>query len=390
MQPAPPLPWKCGRSAGYLRCLDKGVGTRNMQSQPEIRYVTSRDGTRLAMSVQGGGTPVAMVQLHLNDKLDAPGIASRHFWRALSHHRVGRYDARGCGLSDRRGDRISLQTCLDDLEAVMDALGGSPAALFGVSHGTPLAILFAALHPERVSRLLIYGGYARGRLQRGLGVAHVKEAQVLYDVVQVAFGEDVPYRSAFRRTLNSRFYPGASDQTLNEIDANTVGRFDAEVVAAYTSMLQDADVSDAAGRVRCPALVFHARRDQMVPFDEGRQLAALIPDVRFVPLDEENNLPLETDSHWPLVIKEICDFLAPSEQPPRTADALTLSERTLTPRQVEVLRLVSQGRTDKEIARLLGLSSRTIEMHASRALHALRCRTRAEAVHVAVQRGLLR
>ena len=359
----------------------------------DIRYVTSRDGTRLAMSIQGSGVPAVRVMLHLGDQLDSPGIGSRHWQDALAPHvSVVHYDARGCGLSDRQAESTTLDSCLEDLEAVVGALGAGPVMLLGLSHGSMVAVAFAARHPERVSRLVVYGGYARGRLQRGPDVAHAQEAKAILEAMQVAFGEDVPYRSAFLRTVNSRLFPSASPQQLDEVEAAIAGRMSASVAAAYTTLSLECDVSEHARRVSCPTLQFHARADLAVPFEEGCHLASLIPQARFVPLDDDSNIPLAGNPHWPRVATELRGFLGMEDPIPEATPADVIaapSTPNLTSRQIEVLLLISQGNTDKEIARALGLSPRTVEMHVGNALRALNCRTRAEGVHLAAHLGLL-
>jgi pimeloyl-ACP methyl ester carboxylesterase/DNA-binding CsgD family transcriptional regulator len=366
---------------------------RDMSIQPDIQYVTSRDGTRLAMAVWGTGLPAVRVTLHLGGRLGSSGIGTRHWHHALSPYlNLAHFDARGCGLSDRHDKRISLDACVEDLEAVVDALGPDPVVLLGLTHGSLVAIRFAALHPERVSRLILYGGYARGRLRRDPDAAQTKEAQAILEAIQVAFGDEVPYSAAFRLAVSSRFFPSASPQELDEVNAGTVGRFSADVARAYTAMTFEADVSEPARRVTCPTLLFHARGDLVVPFEEGSRLASLIPGVRFVPLDDDSNQPLESNPQWPRVVDELHEFLGITQTldgASRSSTNAAPSGPNLTLRQVEVLRLVSQGHTDKEIARLLGLSPRTVEMHAGRALRALKCRTRAEGVHLATQLGLL-
>jgi len=358
-----------------------------------IQYVTSRDGTRLAMSVHAGGVPAVRVLLHLGDRLDSPGIAVRHWQDALAPHvSLVPYDARGCGFSDRQAEPNMLDICVEDLEAVVGALGAGPVVLLGLSHGSMVAVAFAARHPERVSRLVVYGGYARGRLRRGPDVAHAQEAKAILEAIQVAFGEDVPYRSAFLRTLSSRLFPSASPQQLDEVEAAITGRMSASVAAAYTTLTLECDVSEHARRVTCPTLQFHARADLTVPFGEGCHLASLIPQARLVPLDDNSNIPLAGNPLWPRVATELRGFLGMEDPIPEATPADVIaapSTPNLTSRQIEVLLLISQGNTDKEIARALGLSPRTVEMHVGNALRALNCRTRAEGVHLAAHLGLL-
>ena len=139
-----------------------------------------------------------------------------------------------------------------------------------------------------------------------------------------------------------------------------------------------------APRVRCPTLVFHAKDDPCFPFDEGRLLASLIPGARLIPLPSKNHLPFETDRSWPIFLGELRAFLPASSPAPQSSG----SRLQLTHRQLEVLREISSGQTDKAIARKLSLSPRTVEMHAARILAALQCRTRAEAVRRAVELNL--
>jgi DNA-binding NarL/FixJ family response regulator len=159
---------------------------------------------------------------------------------------------------------------------------------------------------------------------------------------------------------------------------------DARRHPGYTEAGWELDVSDLARAVRCPTLIFHATRDQAMPLDEGRSLAALIPGSRFVPVESDNHLPLESDADCPAVMSEVKAFLGLDEPVDKRH-----APHVLTTRQVEVLRLVAGGRTDKEIARALNLSPRTVEMHVSRAMDALRCRSRAEAVRAAMERRIL-
>ena len=135
------------------------------------------------------------------------------------------------------------------------------------------------------------------------------------------------------------------------------------------------NVKEAAKHVRCPTLVFHARGDQVILFDQGRKLASLIPGARLVPIESDNHVPFVGEACWPTIAQEMRLFLG---EPGDRAD-----KAALTSRQTEILCLVSQGMTDKQIARTLSLSPRTVEMHVAGALKRLECTTRAEAVHVA-------
>lgn len=365
-----------------------------MHWAPDISFCSSRDGTRLALATYGiGSRTVVMATLHIGDHLDAPSIGSRHWLELLvPHARVVRYEPRGCGLS--AGDSVgplSLETCVDDLAAVVNATSEGPVTLVSLTHGALVVIAFAALYPERVVRVVLLGGYARGRMRRNTGPELAHESQAIAETMWVAYGTDLTYSAPFRRALLSLLFPHASDEQLNELDRASITRMTSSVAAQYTRFSFDADVSDLARRITCPALVLHTRDDPVVPFDEGSHLAALIPGARFVPLEGCMHLPLAGDPEWPRIAGAIRSFLgfASAAGVQATVDDAGARSLRLTPRQREVLRLVGQGHTDKEIARAIGLSHRTVEMHVRHCLEALACRSRAEGVRVALQHGLL-
>jgi pimeloyl-ACP methyl ester carboxylesterase/DNA-binding winged helix-turn-helix (wHTH) protein len=279
-----------------------GTGTdddvdRHRPAEQRIQFCTTPDGVQLAYATVGHGPPLVKVAnwlTHLD--YDWESLVWRHWWRDLSAgHRLVRYDERGCGLSDRDVDDFSLDTWVGDLETVVDAAGLDRFPLLGISQGGPVAMIYAARHPERVSGLILYGTYAEG------------EARLLVQLVRLGWGHDTP---AFRQVFASQFMPeGTIEQweAFDELQRMTTSPGNA---VRFMETFQTVDVVDVARAVSVPTLVLHARRDARIPVAEGRRLAALIPGSRFVPLESPNHLLLGDEPAWPRFMDEVEAFLA--------------------------------------------------------------------------------
>jgi len=356
------------------------VSSTSMTAQ--VRFCTSADGTRIAYSVAGSGPPVLFLVLHNSDaELTGPGPGSRHWIEHLTaRHRVLRFDVRGAGLSDRAPSRIDLPSCLDDLDTVVASARFERYSVVALGYGVALALAHAAARPESVDKLVLYGGALRGRLRRDLTPAQRNDVATILTVLASAHDDRPGYGFAFRRMFYEQFFPDAPLAFLQELDRLIVGRFSSAVAHAYAAELFELDQTALASRLAIPTLVFHAMRDQFCSFEEGQRLAATTPNARFVAVDSNHSLPLANDPDWPPTAASIDAFLTP--------DAVSRGA-ALTVRQREVLRRVADGLTDKQIARELGLSHRTVEMHVARSLEALGCRSRAEAVARSGALGLL-
>lgn len=343
---------------------------------PSIRFATSRDGVQLAYAVQGEGPTVVKAANWLSHiEFDADSPVWRHWLRDWSaDHRLVRYDERGCGLSDRAPADLSFESWVTDLEAVVDALALPRFALLGVSQGGAVALAYAARHPERVSHLVLYGAYARGRLVRDRSAAAREEAELMQRLVRLGWGRE---NDAFRALFTAQFIPGGSLEQLrwfNELQRRSTTPDDA---CRFLDEFSRLDVTTVATQVRCPTLVLHARDDQRVPFDEGRLLAGLVPHARFVPLESRNHVLLDEPA-WPVFMAAVRDFLA---VPPAAAEApqARLGE-PLTPREREVLDLLARGLDNTGIAEALHLSSKTVRNHVCHLYDKLQVGGRAAAV----------
>jgi pimeloyl-ACP methyl ester carboxylesterase/DNA-binding CsgD family transcriptional regulator len=322
--------------------------------EQRIGFCRAADGVRLAYAVHGTGPPVVRASTwltHLEHDWVSP--LWRHWLVELGRrYTVIRYDERGCGLSDRDVP-VSLDRWVRDLAAVVDAAGVSRFDLLGVSQGGPLAVAYAVRHPERVRRMIFYGAYARGRLRRS--AVGREEAKMLVSLVQVGWAGQSP---VFRRAFAQLLLPdGPADGIEAAVELQRLTS-SAAMAGRIRHVRGGIDVRAEAARVATPTLVMHARHDQMVPFEEGRLLASLIPGAEFVPVDGRNHLPLPEQPAWRQVLDRTVAFL---ERPDRSGRPPVV----LTGRELAVLRLVADGLDDADIARRLSLSVRTVERHLS-------------------------
>ena len=333
--------------------------------EQSIRFCTSSDGVKLAYAVTGDGPPLVMSATwltHLEHQWRS--LAWKPWLEALSRdHRLLRYDSRGCGLSDRAIDNLSFETWIKDFEKVIDAAGFGRFSLVSTCWGGPVAIEYAARHPERVDRLVLYGTYARGRLRRSDQPKEVEKARVLLDLTRLGWGLE---NHAFLQVWANHFQPGGSIEHVRSWCDQQRAATSAEMAVRLLGIGWSVDVSEAARNIKCPVLVMHPERDAVVPIDEGRLLASLIPDARFVTLESDNHVLLDGEPATDVCFDELAGFLSPDAVPPtvprQPAATAALLDR-LTGREREVLDLVAAGHDNREIADRLVLSVRTVERH---------------------------
>lgn len=273
----------------------------------EIHFCSAFDGIQLAYSKIGQGPALLKTgnwMTHLEYDLQSPIWG--HLFRDLAKgHLLARYDARGNGLSDREAD-ISFDAYVSDLEAVVEALGIDRFALLGISQGCAVAIAYAVRHPERVSHLILYGGFAKGAKKRVRTAGQIEEDAALLTLMRVGWGKDNP---AFRQLFTSQFVPDATKEQadwFNELQRITVS---ADMAARMFETAGEIDVSALLARVCVPTLVMHARGDARVPFEAGRRMAAGICGARFVALDGRNHLFFETEPASRQFLEQVRSFL---------------------------------------------------------------------------------
>ena len=274
----------------------------------EVRFCRSRDGTRIAYSSVGTGQAVVRAGTWLSHlEYDWQSPLWRHLLHWFSaHSEFVRYDARGNGLSDWDVDDIAFDSFVDDLSAVVDAAGLERFALFGASQSCAVSIAYAVRHPERVSKLVLYGGFAQGRGQHGK-----PQTGGRYDAIQTLvrrdWGKDNPF---LRQIFTTLFVPDASGEQMRWFNDTLRTCISPENAARMRDAIASIDVRDLLAQVSVPTLVLHCKDDAAVPFKVGRELAAGIPNARLVALDGVNHVILETDPGWPRFQEEVANFLA--------------------------------------------------------------------------------
>jgi predicted ATPase/pimeloyl-ACP methyl ester carboxylesterase/DNA-binding SARP family transcriptional activator/DNA-binding CsgD family transcriptional regulator len=345
----------------------KGVGAARRKPaydqedmEEQIRFCTAPDGVRIAFATtQGGaGRPLVRAATWLTH-LEADRPLYQHWLDSFGRsRRFVRYDLRGCGLSDRDVDDFSLAAKVSDLEAVVAAVGADRFDVLGLSGGGPIAIAYAARHPERVAHLVLYGSFARGRGMRDGGSATAREeAELLVSLTRVGWGTPNP---AFRRVFSTLFMPDAPPEVLLAYEELQRVSCSSETAVRIRQSSYDTDVSALARTLSVPTLVLHVRDDAVAPYEEGRRLAALIPGAEFLTLPGRNHLIAADDTAWAPFVESVDRFLAtePTQQPRANLGLLT-------GRESAVLSLVAQGLDNDQIAERLVLSARTVERHLS-------------------------
>jgi pimeloyl-ACP methyl ester carboxylesterase/DNA-binding CsgD family transcriptional regulator len=351
----------------------------------DIRFCTSARGVKLAYAVCGEGPPLVMSATWLSHLEHQWQSGSWQPWlEAFSRgHTLLRYDARGCGLSDRTANDLSFESWVKDFECVIEAAGFRQFDLLAKCWGGPIAIEYAARHPERVNRLVLFGTNALGRLRWSDRPDEIERAQVLIDLMRLGWGQE---NHAFMQVWASYFQPGGTFDHLRAWSDQQCTATSAETAIALMRNGWTVDVREAARKIKCPVLVLHPERDAVVPIEQGRLLASLIPNARFVQLDSENHMPLVDEPAWPRLVEEVRRFLGEPSKSAVNGKPLPLGE--LTPRERAVLEKIAEGLDNTEIATSLGLSEKTVRNHITRVFDKIGVDHRYQAIVRARDAGL--
>lgn len=273
----------------------------------EVRFCTASDGIRIAYSTVGDGPPLikaASFLNHLEYEWESP--VWKHWIHAISaYQHFVRYDERGCGLSDWQVQDLSFDAWVRDFETVVDAVGADRFDLLGISQGGAVAAAYAARHPERVRRLILFSAFECGWQARGNTQA-TSEWMALIALLRLGWGRNNP---VFRQIFTSRFIPDARPEQMEWFNNLQQISASPENAARLMEEIARLDVRPLLADIKAPTIVFHPEGDAVIPFDEGRRLAAAIPDATLVPLPSRNHLVLEHEPAWGILLRELGEFL---------------------------------------------------------------------------------
>ena len=368
------------------------------RARQAIRYLRTTDGVRLAWAEAGRGRTLVKAAnwlTHLELEWQSP--VWRHWIRFFSDNfRFVRYDERGCGMSDWEVRDLGQGRWAADLEEVVAAAstagaassastpgatatadGAEPVVLLGISQGAAPAIEFAVRHPQRVSHLILYGGYSQGWAIRG-DEASRRRYQAMLELIEHGWGRSNP---VFRQLFTSRFIPGGSDEQLDWFNELCLKTTSPQNAVRLLQTRAQVDVLRHLAEVRVPTLVLHGRNDDVVPLGSGKILAAEIPGAEFVELDSRNHVLLELEPAWQRFQDAVTAFV------PAGAVVGDPAFSALSPRERQVLALMADGLSNTDIAERLQISDKTVRNHASNLFDKLGVWSRAQAIVFARDRG---
>ncbi len=335
---------------------------------PRIQYARTSDGVRIAFWKLGEGLPFVHLTPGTTDIVGEWEMPECRAWyeSLASSLALVRYNSRGEGQSDHAVSERLLEDALVDLEAVVNAAATGPFILFGAWYGGPVAITYAARHPERVAGLILFNTFARG--QEWGQQPQMQAVRSLVDKDWVTYTEAVAHVIlGWSEGEPARRYAAVLRESVTP-----------EYVQNFYEQVSSWDVTSLLSEVSVPTLVLH-RRDHSLGIEVARTLAKGIPDSRLIILDGSSTAPYLGDSD--ALLRAINEFAMTIR--PQAASKNDLSER-----EIEVLGLVAAGRSNREIGEQLSISVNTVDRHVSNIMAKIGASNRAEAASYAVRSGL--
>jgi len=355
-----------------------------MTTVPRISYARSADGVSLAFTTAGHGPALVFVPWvpFSNLRMEwQSALLGGIFERLARRLTVIHYDGRGTGHSQRDVTDLSLEAMVADLLAVVDRMGAAQVNLLGQYNSCPHAIAFAARYPERVTRMALFGGSARG-----WNAMSATQTQALLSLIEQDW-------NTFADTAGHLWMGWAAGEAGRDVAEAIRGAVTPQVARATMQAASAVDVTELVPGVAAPTLVLHRRGMTQIPVDVPRSLAEHLPRGRLVILegDQATLFKADPDVAADLLVAFFCDGIEPAAEtapPAPTAEAGRLAATPLSRRELEVLRLLAAGDSNRQIARHLGLSPHTVERHVANLYRKIGARGRADATAYALRSGL--
>jgi DNA-binding CsgD family transcriptional regulator/pimeloyl-ACP methyl ester carboxylesterase len=349
--------------------------------QPQIRYLESFDGARIAYSVVGNGPPLVIMPVLPGSHLEMDWqLPDRQEWytRLAQSFTVVRYDGRGAGLSEREVQDLSFPAHVADLGAVVDKLGGERLAILARHIAAPVALTFAGDHQKRVRRLILWN--AVSRMSDFTGTRRTQALLTLLEKDWELFTETMAYAGqGWPETARARQFAAYIRAAISQT-----------MYRQYLIEFSRVDCTAELRRVSCPTLVFHRKEVAKFELAVSQKLAASLPNARLVLAEGKSSALFGED--LANVTGTIESFLKEPDEGESGPDHLDKPQPSspFTGREIEILRLVSSGKHNKEIAQKLSVSVHTVDRHLANIFAKIGAHNRVEAAAFALTHGINR
>jgi len=281
--------------------------SKQLQHDQFVRVARSADGTILAYATTGDG-PSLMRAGHFLTHLNFDWESSLRrplLDRFGEHFELTRFDQRGTGLSGPPETDFSLDRLVEDMLAIADSAGLEQFPIWASSQGVPVSIAFAAAYPERVSRMVLYGGFVQGRAIRNDQTKSV-QAETLVDLITEGWGKP---EGAFGKAYATLFMPDATSDQINDMSQMQLASATPEAAVALRRSIDSFDVSGFLKDVKVPVLVIHVTEDSVNPLSQSRFMASELPCAQLRVLEGRNHVPLPGTEAWDVIADESIRFL---------------------------------------------------------------------------------
>ena len=277
------------------------------EANQEIRYCSSKDNTIIAYAKVGNGPPLLKAPNFMSSlEHDWRSPIWMHLYRFLAEGRtLVRFDQRGNGSSDVDPLEITFNSFIEDMEAVVNESKIDKFPILGVSQGCAVSIAYAIRNPNKVSHLILIGGFSRGKGQRG-DPSYEEKSKMEQTMILSGWEDENP---AFRQYFTTSMIPEGSKEQMDSFNNIMKITTSAKNAAKISSVNDQIDVSDILLKLEVPTLIFHCTDDARVPISEGKFMAANIKNSKFVPIKSKNHVLLETEQGWDLFKDEVTKFL---------------------------------------------------------------------------------